>query len=976
MADGRIDVRTIGGADIGIFGDIGIAVEQDPPAFGQAEVLIVLDRGQFACPDRGDQVRVARDIGQGPAGQRTESVEAVGRAVDPDLLDLLDHVPRTIAEDHRPAIVIANRIVGGATGQDKGVGPLPPHQVVDPARAIDGVVSGTGGEQVEAGRSRQHIVAIQIERSALRKAIGDEMGLRRRLVRTEGRAQIGVLGQVQRRIEADRPAFPGPEIAIVHRGGPGIGAEGADQVRVGRRVAQRGPGRLGKARKAQNLPAQHDLFDRGQPVVPPGTEDHGAPIDRRHAIARWNSAQIEGIGTIAAVDQVDPGATPHRIVAGTAIDRIVAAVGIDPVGPVGAAQQVVGGRSADLGDRAGRPVPQEVSNVDMPGDPDLHPAGTGRDQHPGPVVDVDRVGHLRPGIEEGIGQREIEIADLELLEGERQRLQRGEVDDRRALHEVVDQVPVSAGGLGGRTIDDAIDRTGGGTARQDVVAAPAAIERIGPAPAKQLVWGIVAGQDIGQVVAEDADRDRTQQHGIFHIGLQRVIDRGIDRVDPRTGKLGDAIAIVVDIIGIVPRAAHHHVAPGAPVQGVVARSAQEDIVARLPGDPDRAGARDQDIVTRSAGQRIAARQRDDIGRDDGAGNGDRQGPGCGRGIHDRLPAATRQSHRGCAQGRDIDPVHAGFEIGDAVPCGRRGIGQGKVAEGIASAAAGQGIGATAAAQPVVPGVSRKAIGRPGTDQHVGPVPASHLARDRSVAARLEDVGPATQVDIADDRPAIGDEIGFGTCRHRTDDHPAHLVFDDVDAAVELYRALDPPAVAEVGRDIVAADGQHRPVRRDRPRIGDPHRLVDVGVAWKEIEPDSFLIRRRTDHRDRAGVDEAIAHARARTIADHPQRIGDLAAADADHAGVGEVSGAPHAECLASGYGLDQSVVDGIRSIPADRPDQIAGRIGRAALNRADHPVVGAAFADHRGQSDFRGRAGHRDPAIVAEYGGALPGIGG
>src|SRR5690606_33038859 len=119
------------------------------------------------------------------------------------------------------------------------------------------------------------------------------------------------------------------------------------------------------------------------------------------------------------------------------------------------------------------------------------------------------------------------------------------------------------------------------------VVAVSAMERVLPRAAAYFAAHVVriASEISGTVEDHDLDVIR------YRIGVQG----NIDRVRPATRQLDDRIAGIVDIVGIVPRAAAHRVGSRSAVENVVPRSPAQDVIA---------GSAIQSVVTAVAGDGI------------------------------------------------------------------------------------------------------------------------------------------------------------------------------------------------------------------------------------------------------------------------------------------------------------------------------------------------------------------------------------
>ena len=111
-----------------------------------------------------------------------------------------------------------------------------------------------------------------------------------------------------------------------------------------------------------------------------------------------------------------------------------------------------------------------------------------------------------------------------------------------------------------------------------VVARAAAHDVGAGATVDEIVAGI-AGQRVGQAVAEALQVGNAGQNQILHVGSELVVDRRLDRIGACAGAFGHHVAGIVDKICVVADAAGHDVDAIAAVEHVVARAAEHPVVA-------------------------------------------------------------------------------------------------------------------------------------------------------------------------------------------------------------------------------------------------------------------------------------------------------------------------------------------------------------------------------------------------------------
>ena len=111
-------------------------------------------------------------------------------------------------------------------------------------------------------------------------------------------------------------------------------------------------------------------------------------------------------------------------------------------------------------------------------------------------------------------------------------------------------------------------------------------QRVGATATFELVVGRVAGDEIGQCIAGTGKvADTSCQRQVFKIVTQRVVDARYHRVDlgRQRRRLDDRIAGIINVVGIVARAANQEVRSQATIQRVVAGTPIKRVVARIAG---------------------------------------------------------------------------------------------------------------------------------------------------------------------------------------------------------------------------------------------------------------------------------------------------------------------------------------------------------------------------------------------------------
>ena len=305
-------------------------------------------------------------------------------------------------------------------------------------------------------------------------------------------------------------------------------------------------------------------------------------------------AGIQGFGDDVAgvVDHVGIVAEPalHVVRAGAAIQRVIARIGNQRVVAVEPAQHI---DAAVAGDDV---VERVAGTVDV------------RAARERQVLDVVGQGVADAGLDR--------VGAFALV-----------LDHQVAC--VVDNIGVVAGA--------ALQGIGAGTAVQHVVAAVAlqlvvariAVQHVVALAAGQRVIagagvdGVVAGhpvQHVGAGIAVDevvehvaaaVDVGAAGQGQVLDVVGQRVSDACLRQVGARVELFGDDVAVVIDHIGVVARAAVHLVGPQAAVQRVVAGFAKQLIIAQFSMQDVVAVTAVGEVVAGAGKDRVRARPRID-----------------------------------------------------------------------------------------------------------------------------------------------------------------------------------------------------------------------------------------------------------------------------------------------------------------------------------------------------------------------------
>src|SRR5262249_9221914 len=143
--------------------------------------------------------------------------------------------------------------------------------------------------------------------------------------------------------------------------------------------------------------------------------------------------------------------------------------------------------------------------------------------------------------------------------------ERRQAEGDEALH----QIGAALGGLGD-DLADRVDDVG-------VVAEAADHGILATLPVEQVVAGI-AGQPVGEAIADAGEIARAGENQILDAGAEREADGTVDRVDAGASGLVHEIAGVIDPIGVVTGAAAHGVGAAAAVEDVGGGVADEEVV--------------------------------------------------------------------------------------------------------------------------------------------------------------------------------------------------------------------------------------------------------------------------------------------------------------------------------------------------------------------------------------------------------------
>ena len=118
------------------------------------------------------------------------------------------------------------------------------------------------------------------------------------------------------------------------------------------------------------------------------------------------------------------------------------------------------------------------------------------------------------------------------------------------------------------------------------------MDRVIPAAGDQQVGAFVAGDRVGERVADPEDIARAGIEGeVLDVVVEVEPRAGVDRIGPFAGVLEHQVGLRIDVVGVVAGAAVELVHPGAAVERVVAGEADQGVGTQ----PSR-----QDIETGSA----------------------------------------------------------------------------------------------------------------------------------------------------------------------------------------------------------------------------------------------------------------------------------------------------------------------------------------------------------------------------------------
>src|SRR5439155_740389 len=115
-------------------------------------------------------------------------------------------------------------------------------------------------------------------------------------------------------------------------------------------------------------------------------------------------------------------------------------------------------------------------------------------------------------------------------------------------------------------------------AADERVGAGVAVERVVAVGAVDNVGGGGAADRMGETVAGAVDRPRAGEDQVLALGVQGEADRGIGDVGAGGVVLAHRVWRIVDIVGVVARAAREAVGADAAVEQIVAGAADQTVV--------------------------------------------------------------------------------------------------------------------------------------------------------------------------------------------------------------------------------------------------------------------------------------------------------------------------------------------------------------------------------------------------------------
>ncbi len=128
-----------------------------------------------------------------------------------------------------------------------------------------------------------------------------------------------------------------------------------------------------------------------------------------------------------------------------------------------------------------------------------------------------------------------------------------------------------------------------------------AVDIVVTGPARQMVLGVIAEQQVVQGIAGAVYGVGPGQEEIFEIVAEDEADRGVDAVRAARGRVfDDGVAVAVDNIAVIAETAVQGVAPGLTVEEVVTVEAPDAVIAAIA---------EQDIGKRVAGSAAVGRAR-------------------------------------------------------------------------------------------------------------------------------------------------------------------------------------------------------------------------------------------------------------------------------------------------------------------------------------------------------------------------------
>ena len=526
-------------------------------------------------------------IGGDDVIQRIAGTAEIGIACEREVFDVVGQGVIGRGHDRVDAFVgiLDNGI--GAVVHHIGIIARTANQGIDTAATVEHIVARIAGERVVQGVA----VTVQIRRTGQHQILDI---VRQGIIdpRLDGiNAPVGCLNNAITGIIDHIGVIA---CATDHRVGAGSAIDAVGGTVAGNRVVQ------GIAGTVDGLAAgKLEILD----IASQGIADRG--LDRVVALIRRFDDPVTGIIHHVAIVA---GTTGHGIGTAAAIEKVIAPIAEQRVGPVHAEQgavSVVGPQHvvqavAGAGERT---IPRQVQVLHVVAkgvvDGGLHriePFIGHLGHHISGII--DHVGVVAGSTGHGVCSRAAVQAVVTGITGEDvvQGIAAAVDVARTGQGQFLDVVAHGVAGAGEHTVIALIrildDAVAGAVHEVGVVALTAdqgvgtasAVEHIVSGTAFEHIGPAVALEHVVQIVADAIDRRIPGQGQVFHVVGQGVTDTGFHRIDTFPCSLDHRVATVIDHIGVIATAAHQRVSTCPAVERIVPRQAMQGVVAAVALD--------------------------------------------------------------------------------------------------------------------------------------------------------------------------------------------------------------------------------------------------------------------------------------------------------------------------------------------------------------------------------------------------------